>query len=127
MKNSKFVRGTKKETKPSQAILLTLRDQGCLHHMILQNVIKTAELQRDHNKEMEKTYSDARQHEKALMQQQYAHGIQHVLNAIKSFQGMHKDGVGIFLYPWKPEKMINCKLRGKLKRAFEAFHRELHS
>ena len=80
-----------------------------------------ANLQAEHNKEMEKKYSADQNHEKASMQQQYAHGIFFVLNVMAQFENMHKDGVALFLSPWNG-KTERCFKSPKLLRALRALN-----
>ena len=108
-----------------KAIQLTLRDKGCLHSVLWQEVKNVAELQAAHNREMETKFSIGHNYERALMQQQYEHGIQFVLNVMAQFENMHKDGVSLFLYPWDG-KTTKCRVP-KIERALKAFRKVMEA
>lgn len=103
----------------NQAIILTLKDKGCFHSVIFHLVQETCNRQIKHNQEMEKKYATDENFEKALMQQQYWHGAQMVIDTMNMYQDMHK-GAALFMCPWDGKtKHPKCGMSKKLRTIFD--------
>lgn len=115
------------KAKKNRAVQLTLLDKGCLHNVILTFSRSAAITQMEHNKDMEKRFATDSNFRDALMQQQFRHGIDFVVGMMDRFTfGEEKmEGKALLVFPWDGKTKLKCGISPKLRRAFEAFAKEL--
>lgn len=131
MKNSKRTAKAIKVKTRNRASFVVFEKKNCYHRLLLNSVIGAAEQQKEHNKEMEEKFAKDQQFERALMQQQFGHGIEFVLSMIQHFNKMWDATENppialVYSHHWaNAVQAAGCTMDPKLEKAFEAFKAEL--